>query len=165
MTISAPRLLIRKRMQFIQGRVRACCHMQAVVASDIKAVLDEHFLNEPLFKRAFYATNWPQGAIPIPAALAPAMGSLLKSDACPEITVKTMLAGQLHLSTSVWDMLSFELVAKLAFDNFLAVAVAAGELNRDLVYCGQSIPLLDVAQMDADTAAELRALVRPNIAA
>ena len=134
--MAAPKLVIRKRMQFIQGKIRPCCWVQANVEPDLRAVLDEHFLNESLFKRAAYAQFWPEGALAIPAALAPALNNFLKNDACPEITVKTLLQGQLHQGATAWEMMCFELVAKLAFENFLAIAVTAQELNCDLVYEG-----------------------------
>ena len=51
----------------------------------------------------------------MPAALSPALATFLKNDACPEITVKTMLTGQLHQGSNIWEMMAFELIAKLAF--------------------------------------------------
>lgn len=161
-----PKLVIRKRMQFIQGKTRPCCHVQAIVDAGTRAKLEEHFLAEPLFKRAFYSTNWPDGAIAIPAALGPAMSQFLKNDACPEITVKTMLAGQLHQAGNAWEMMSFELIAKLAFDNFCALADMAAELDRDILYSGHGAAA--VADQDifaADTIAELAALRAAELAA
>jgi hypothetical protein len=162
MTVSLPaspiraHLLIRKRMQFIQGKTRACCHVQAIVDPTLRGPLEEHFNNEALFKRAAYAVNWPKGAIQIPAALAPAVGALLKNDACPEITVKTMLAGQLYQGTGAADMMSFELIAKLAFDNLKAILETVADLDRDVIYTGWQDA--NRAAFDADTAAELQAL-------
>ena len=134
--MAAPKLVIRKRMQFIQGKVRPCCWVQASVDPELRAVLDEHFLNETIFKRAAYAQFWPEGALAMPAALAPALNNFLKNDACPEITVKTLLQGQLHQGANAWEMMSFEFVGKLAFENFLAIAAMATELNCELVYDG-----------------------------
>jgi hypothetical protein len=136
--MAAPKLVIRKRMQFIQGKVRPCCWVQASVEPGLRAVLDEHFLNETIFKRAAYAQFWPEGALAMPAALAPALNNFLKNDACPEITVKTLLQGQLHQGATAWEMMSFEFVAKLAFENFLAIAATATELDCDLVYEGSA---------------------------
>ncbi|MEQ1716483.1 MAG: hypothetical protein ABL907_10940 [Hyphomicrobium sp.] len=132
------KLVIKKRMQFIQGKTRPCCYIQAIAEPEIRAVLDEHFLNDALFKRAAYAQHWPKGAIEVPAPLAPALTNFLKNDACPEITVKTLLAGQLHQGANIWEMLSFELVAKLAFDNFLAICDTIPDLTRDIIYEGQN---------------------------
>jgi hypothetical protein len=159
----SPKLIIRKRMQFIQGKMRPCCHVQAIVDPETRAKLEEHFLAEPLFKRSFYSTNWPDGAVPIPAALGPAMSQLLKNDACPEITVKTMLVGQLHQAANAWEMLSFELIAKLAFDNFRALAETAAELDRDVVYSGYGVSNHDA--FEAETLAELSALTNAERAA
>lgn len=134
--MAAARLIIKKRMQFIQGKVRPCCHVQATVEQDVQALLEEHFVTDVLFKRAAYAAAWPKGALDIPPAIAPALSNFLKNDACPEITVKTMLAGQLHQGANVWEMMAFEFVAKLAFENFLVLCDTVGDLNRDVVYDG-----------------------------
>ena len=143
--MAAARLIIKKRMQFIQGKVRPCCHIQAYVEQDVQAVLEEHFITDVLFKRAAYAQAWPKGALEIPPSIAPALSALLKNDACPEITVKTLLAGQMHQGSNVWEMMSFEFVAKLAFENFLALCDTVGDLNRDVIYDGiaseQPLPL------------------------
>ncbi|MEZ5900835.1 MAG: hypothetical protein AB7S74_03685 [Hyphomicrobium sp.] len=148
--MSAAKLIIKKRMQFIQGKVRPCCYVQAVVDADVKAVLDEHFLTDQLFKRAAYAQSWPEGAIAIPAAIAPALGAFLKNDACPEITVKTLMSGQMHQGSNVWEMMAFELIAKLAFDNFVALCDTVADLGRDIVYEGSaSMPSFDFSVEDA----------------
>lgn len=141
----AAKLLIRKRMQFIQGKTRPCCFIQAFVEPDVQAVLEEHFLTDQLFKRAAYAASWPKGAIEIPAPLAPALSTFLKNDACPEITVKTILSGQLHQGANVWEMMAFELIGKLAFDNFVALCTTVGDLKRDIYYEGAGVePDLDM---------------------
>jgi hypothetical protein len=146
----AAKLLIRKRMQFIQGKTRPCCFIQAFVEPDVQAVLEEHFLTDQLFKRAAYANCWPKGAIEVPAALSPALATFLKNDACPEITVKTMLTGQLHQGSNIWEMMAFELIAKLAFDNFLALCATVGDLKRDIYYEGSDHLLeIDFSAEDA----------------
>ncbi len=151
--MAAPQLLIRKRMQFIQGKVRPCCFVQAQVPANLQPILEEHFINEPLFKRASYSVSWPKGAIEVPAALAPALGSFLKNDACPEITVKTLLAGQQHQASSTWEMLCFEFIAKLSFDNLLMLVTAARELDREIAFLGS--PSARCAEaFAADTEAE-----------
>ena len=161
--MSSPKLVIRKGMFLIQGKVRACCSVQAFVSPDVLAVMEEHFLSEPLFKRAAYATGWPQGALSIPPALAPHVAALLKNDACPEISVRTILAGQLHQGANVWEMMSFEFVAKLAFENFVAICQSAAEMGKDLIYI--SAAGADVANFQADTHAEITALVASELAA
>lgn len=155
--MAASKLLIRKRMLLIQGKVRPCCHVQLEVDPILRASLDEHFLAEPLFKRSAYSQNWPTGAIQIPAALAPAMSAFLKNDACPEITVKTMLTGQMHQGANIWEMMCFELAAKLSFDNFLALATTVSELNCDVVYAGHGqAATADALAYADDLAAEMR---------
>jgi hypothetical protein len=163
--MSEPKLVIKKGMFLIQGKVRACCNVQALIAPDMRALLDENFLSEPLFKRAAYASAWPEGAIKIPPALAPHLSALLKNDACPEITVKTLLAGQLHQGANVWEMMAFEFIAKLAFDNFTAIVDSVSEMGKHVIYAGNGRVLTDVAQFDADTKAELRALSDPALVA
>lgn len=157
--MKAPHLVIRKQMQLIQGKVRPCCQLLARVEPRIQALLEEHFLSEPLFKRAAYATSWPKGAIEIPPALAPAMSAFLKNDACPEITVKTLLAGQLHQAANAWEMLCFELTGKLAFDNLLLLVAAAEELERVVIYHGLAS---EKAGEAADTAGTADALMSPG---
>ncbi len=152
----AAKLLIRKRMQFIQGKTRPCCFIQAFVEPDVQAVLEEHFITDQLFKRAAYASNWPKGAIEVPAPLAPALSTFLKNDACPEITVKTLLAGQLHQGSNVWEMMAFELIGKLAFDNFVALCATVGDLKRDIYYEGVNA----AADLDTMTEAAVQKLER-----
>ncbi len=161
--MSKPNLVIRKRMLFIQGKVRPCCYVQLSVEPGLRAVLDEHFLNEPLFKRAAYSTSWPAGALAIPPALAPHVQSFLKNDACPEITIKTMLGGQMFQGSNTWEMMCFEFIAKLAFENFLGMAKAISEMPHDIIYEG--IIAEDLAAFNADTAAELKAIDDPVLAA
>ncbi|MGB4866925.1 MAG: hypothetical protein WBP38_13620 [Hyphomicrobium sp.] len=159
------KLVMRKGMFLIQGKVRACCSVQAVVEPKVRAILDEHFLSEPLFKRSAYSGAWPAGALAIPAALAPHISALLKNDACPEITVKTLLAGQLHQGANVWEMMSFEFIAKLAFDNFAAMVQSISEMGSDVIYAGNGVVESDLGQFAADTAAEIRALTQAEMVA
>lgn len=161
--MSVPKLVIRKRMLFIQGKVRPCCYVQLSVEPGLRGVLDEHFLNEPLFKRSAYSASWPAGALAIPAPLAPHVNSFLKNDACPEITIKTMLAGQMFQGAHMWEMMCFEFIGKLAFENFLGMAKSICEMGRDVVYEGEVIE--DLAAFNADTEAEMKAMQEPVMAA
>lgn len=154
--MSAPKLSIVKSMQHIQGKTRPCCHIKAHIGADVQKGLDEHFANEALFKRASYSSMWPEGALAIPAALAPHLSAFLKNDACPEITVKTITAGQLFQAGSIWEMLCFEFVAKLAFENFVALAVASVELGGQVDYYSAAMGGPDDAALDA-AVVELRA--------
>jgi hypothetical protein len=160
------KLVIRKGMFLIQGKVRPCCSVQLVVSPQVRAVLDEHFLSEVLFKRAAYSSFWPEGAIRIPGALAPHVSTLLKNDACPEITVKTLLGGQLHQGTNVWETMSFEFIAKLAFENFLALDQLISEMGTDVIYNGtMAHQAADLELFKADTAAEVLELTQADLAA
>lgn len=159
------KLVIRKGMFLIQGKVRACCSVQAIVSPEVRAILDEHFLAEALFKRSSYSGSWPSGALPIPGPLFAPVAALLKNDACPEITVKTLLGGQLHQGANVWEMMAFEFIAKVAFDNFAAIVQMVGEMGADVIYAGNGIEVSNVEQFDADTAAEIRALPPAELAA
>ena len=163
--MASAKLIIRKGMFLIQGKVRACCNVQAIVDPKVRAILDEHFLAEPLFKRAAYLSACPAVALPIPASLAPALSALLKNDACPEITVKTMLAGQLHQGANVWEMMAFEFIAKMAFDNFQAIVQTVSEMGTDVIYAGNGVIETEMSKFDADTAAEMRALNGGDLAA
>jgi hypothetical protein len=160
--MSAPKLVIVKRMLLIQGKIRPCCHVQAVVAPQMQTLLDQYFSSEPLFKRASYAVHWPEGAIPVPAALGPALVSFMKNDACPEITVKTLMHGQMHQGSNVWEMMAFELIAKLAFDNFLALCQMASEMNGSIEFHGTIGA--DLSAFHADTIEE-KAQVAEELAA
>ncbi len=157
--MTAPRLLIRKRVQLIQGKMRPCCFVQALIGPDVQAVLEKHFLTETLFRRSSYAMTWPEGTAKIPAALAPAVSALLKNDACPEISVKTILAGQMHQASNVWEMMSFELIAKIAFDNLVQLIATIEELDRDVFYAGISVASdeLGVLLPEADCAVQAEA--------
>ena len=162
--MSAPKLVIKKKMLFIQGKVRPCCQVQAFVSPELQAALDEHFHAETLFKRAAYASSWPANALEVPAALAPALSAFLKNDACPEITVKTITASQMHQAANVWEMMAFEFIAKLAFENFLALSRTVSELGVDVIYDGVTQGG-DLAAFTADTSAERIALENEAIAA
>lgn len=158
--LMTPKLVIRKRVQFIQGKIRPTCFIQAVVEPSIQAKLDEHFQQEPLFKRASYASVWPEGALQIPPGLAPHLSAFLKNDACPEITVKTITAGQQHQAGSAWEMMCFEFIAKLSFDNLVELMQAVKELESNIVYKGAAAQPMpdDIMAFKADTAVELEAL-------
>lgn len=162
--MTAAKLLIRKRMLQTQGKVRPTCAVQAVVDPTVQAALEAHFATETLFRRAAYSQSWPDGTIKIPAPLAPSLAAFLKNDACPEITVKTLLAGQSYQAANAWEMMSFELIAKVAFDNLLELTRAVSQLNRDIYYIG-SAPGADLSAFEADAAAEATAAQSSDAAA
>jgi hypothetical protein len=152
--MTPPKLLIRKRMLAVQGRPRPTCFVQAQVDPAIQGVLESYFMNETLFRRGAYATSWPEGTAKIPPALAPAMASLLKNDACPEISVKTLLGGQMHQAANAWEMMAFELIAKVAFDNLVQLVSAVIELDSDVYFLG-SLPAAEIAAFEADASADV----------
>ena len=153
--MAAPRLLIRKVMLNIQGRIKPCIQVQADIAPAMAAKLSEHFLQENLFKRSSYSQGWPAG-VPTPnPALAPHLANFIKNDACPEITVKTILAGQMHQCQGVWELMAFEYVAQRAFDGLCAMMLATAEIGVETIYT----PLgSDLAAFAADLAADVTAV-------
>jgi len=138
----------------IQGKVRPTCFVQAVVEPAVQAALETHFMTETLFRRAAYSQSWPDGTIKVPAAVAPSLAAFLKNDACPEITVKTILAGQLYQGANAWEMMCFELIAKVAFDNLRELMRSVGQLDRDVDYFGSAN---DLPAFEADAASDAAA--------
>ena len=92
------------------------------------------------------------------------LAAFLKNDACPEVTVKSLMSAQLHQGATVWEMMAFEFVAKLAFENFLGLCASVSELGRDVIYEGVSAAG-DIENFKADTAAEKIAIAAEDIAA
>ncbi len=150
-----PKLLIRKAMVNIQGKMRPLIQVQASIDPVMHARLTEHFLNENLFKRSAYATGFPTG-VPTPSAsLQPHLNNFIKSDACPEIAVKTILAGQVYQGLSVWEMKAFEYVAQRGFDALCDFMKTVAELGTETVYAPEAS---DFAAFTLDTAAEIASL-------
>ena len=149
---TAPRLLIRKAMLDIQGKVRPCIQVQAQVDAAMVEKLMKSFATENLFKRSSYSSGFPDG-VPVPAAaLVPHLNAFMKNDACPEVTVKTILAGQMQQCSSIWEVMAFEYVAQRAFDSLCEIIKAASEFGTETNYRPAH---LDVAMFAADTAAEM----------
>ncbi|OYW54190.1 MAG: hypothetical protein B7Y80_13235 [Hyphomicrobium sp. 32-62-53] len=121
-------------MVVVQGRNRPCIQVLAVVDPALKTKLEDLFASENLFKRSAYSNGFP-ASMPQPTGpLAPHVAALLKSDACPEITVKTILQGQLLQASSVWEMKAFEYVAQRAFDSLVEFCATVVELGRETIY-------------------------------
>lgn len=158
--MQAPILRIRKKILTIQGKVRPCVQVQAYVDPRLQSTLVEHFGNEPLFKKSMYAGGLPEGATPPTASLAPMLAGFLKNDACPEISVKTLLAGQMHQASGAWEMLSFEFIAKRAFDSLVELATCVSELGTETYYAPSGA---DAAMHAADIAAEKRLAIELEI--
>lgn len=132
--MQTPKLLIRKGMVVVQGRNRPCIQVIAIVDPVLKAKLEENFLNDNMFKRSAYSMGFPAGTPTPSPSLAPHLGNMLKSDACPELTVKTLLAGQLFQAGSIWEMKAFEYIAQRAFDSLVDFSQTVMELGRELTY-------------------------------
>jgi hypothetical protein len=151
--MQAPKLLIRKGMVVIQGRNRPCIQVLAVLDPLLKAKLEENFLNENLFKRSAYAMGFPAGTPQPSPSLAPHLGAMLRSDACPEITIKTILAGQLLQAQSVWEMKAFEYIAQRAFDALVDFCTSVVELGTETVYAPPEVQRIVDAVLPAAPAA------------
>ena len=148
--MTTPKLLIRKGMIQIQGRTRPSIQVQAIVDERLAALLMEHFANDPLFKRTMYINGFGDGPGAPGRSLQPLMSSFLKNDACPEISVKTLLAGQSYQGNSLWDLGCFEYIARRAFDALVEMLAIAAELGRETAYGGP-----DLAAFEADTTEEI----------
>lgn len=153
--MTAPRLTIRKAMMDVGGKPKPVIQVQAIFEPALAARLIDMFGAEVLFKRAVYAQGFPAGT-PVPTpGMAPALGAFLKNDACPEVTVKTLLAGQKLQTNSMWDVVAFEYIAKRSFDSLCEFAAGVAELGTEKHYFGPDTA--DFVAFNADTAAELRA--------
>lgn len=154
--MSTPQLVIRKAMMDVGGKLRPVIQVQAIFEPALSARLNELFGTEILFKRAVYAQGFPEGS-PVPTpGMAPALGAFLKNDACPEVTVKSILAGQKLQTNSMWDIVAFEYIAKRCFDNLCEFAAGVAELGTEKHYFGPNTT--DYVAFSADTAAEARAV-------
>jgi hypothetical protein len=144
-----PKLLIRKGMVVVQGRNRPCIQVLAIVDPALKTKLEDLFASENLFKRSAYSNGFPTSMPQPTGPLAPHVAALLKSDACPEITVKTILQGQLLQASSVWEMKAFEYVAQRAFDSLVDFCATVVELGRETVYAPPEAERFATVEMPA----------------
>jgi hypothetical protein len=136
-------------MVVVQGRNRPCIQVLAIVDPALKTKLEDLFASENLFKRSAYSNGFP-ASMPQPTGpLAPHVATLLKSDACPEITVKTILQGQLLQASSVWEMKAFEYVAQRAFDSLVDFCATVVELGRETVYAPPEADRFAILEMPA----------------
>ena len=132
--MQAPKLLIRKGMVNVSGRMRPCIQVLAKVSPDMEKMLMEHFKEVNLFKRSAYSNGFPPNVPEISPSLQPHLATLMKSDACPEIAVKTLMAGQLFQAQTIWEMKAFEYIAQRAFDALIDLMMSMAELGREIVY-------------------------------
>lgn len=154
--MTTQRLLIEKSMRMVHGKVRPFIDVKAEIAPQTKAFLIEHFNNETLFKRTAYSNGFTDGGLQASPALARMLANFIRNDACPEITVKTLLAGQHYEGAGLWDLQCFDFVAKRAFDGLLELAAGAAGFSRPQTYLGFGTAP-DLAAFEADTASEVAA--------
>ena len=154
--MTTPQLRIAKRMVMVHGRLRPVIEVVAAIDPVDQAALLEHFGHETLFKRTAYANGFADGGLQPTPALSRTLSTFLKNDACPEITVKTLLAGQKYEGQGLWDLLCFDYIAKRAFDALLELAEGTRGFGKADVYLGFA-PSTDLAAFAADTALEMAA--------
>ena len=152
-----PKLAIAKRMMMVHGKLRPFIEVKAVIDPADEAALLENFANETLFKRTAYANGFADGGLQPSPPLGRMLMNFLKNDACPEITVKTLLAGQRFEGQGLWDLLCFDYVARRSFDGLVELAVGTRGFGKADVYRGFGATA-DVAAFVADTALELAAV-------
>ena len=130
----APVLKIRKKVLEVQGGMRPCVQVQAIIDDEVRKILEENFREVILFKRTMYATGMPDGT-PMPEpALTPQLNNFIRNDACPEISVKSILSGQLHQAKDPWEVLCFEWIGKRAFDALVLMIICATEMGTETEY-------------------------------
>ena len=149
-----PKLTINKRMVLIHGKHRPLIEVRAEIGIREQAVLLEHFSNEGLFKRTAYANGFSDGGLQASPPLSRMLNHFVKNDACPEITVKTLLAGQKFEASGLWDLQCFEFIAKRAFDALVELGQGARTFETTAFYHGFGVTP-DLAAFAADTAVEL----------
>lgn len=154
--MTTPKLAVAKRMVLIHGKLRPVIEVKAVIDPADHAALLENFANETLFKRTAYANGFADGGLQPSPPLGRMLMNFLKNDACPEITVKTLLAGQKFEGQGLWDLLCFDYVARRSFDGLVELAEGTRGFGRADVYLGFGITA-DVAAFEADTVLELAA--------
>ncbi len=134
----APVLKIRKKVLEVQGQMRPCVQVQAIVDDEVRALLKENFSSVIIFKRTMFAAGMPEGATKPEPALAPLLMSFLKREDCPELSVKSILSGQLYQAKDPWEVLCFEWIGKYAFDALILMMVCATEMGTETEYapCG-----------------------------
>ncbi|MCH9764899.1 MAG: hypothetical protein K0U34_02760, partial [Alphaproteobacteria bacterium] len=79
----APVLKIRKKVLDIQGQMRPCVQVQAVVDDNVKIALQQHFNEVILFKRTLYAAGLPEGLPKPDPEWAPYLNNFVRADTCP----------------------------------------------------------------------------------
>ena len=154
--MAVAKLAITKRMVLIHGKQRPIIEVKATIPPQDQAFLLEHFHNEGLFKRTAYANGFSDGGLQASPPLVRMLAHFVKNDACPEITVKTLLTGQKYEASGVWDVQCFEFIAKRAFDALVELGEGVRGFATPAAYYGFGITP-GLAAFEADTADELMA--------
>jgi hypothetical protein len=153
-TVLIESLLIEKSMRLVHGKLRPFIQVQAEIHPTSKAFLLEHFGSETLFKRTAYANGFNDGGLQASPPLARMLSNFVRNDACPEITVKTLITGQKYEGSGLWDIQCFDFVAKRSFDALLELAAGVQGFDRPERYAGfDRSP--DLAAFRVDTASEM----------
>ena len=134
--MTQPRLSITKSMQMIHGKLRPLVNVRAHIEPRAAAFLLEHFSNETLFKRTAYANGFTDGGLQASPPLSRMLANFIRNDACPEITVKNLMAGQKYEGTGMWDIQCFEFIAKRSFDGLTELAEGVQGFLAPAVYFG-----------------------------
>ncbi len=151
-------LRISKRLYHVQGRTKPICEVKAIIPAAEAKLLVDHFPNEPLFKRTAYPNGFGDCGYDVHPALSRMLANFVRNDACPEILVKTVIAGQRFEGSTMWDCLCFEFCAKLGFDALVELCNGVGEFDQNLVYRGQEAGTVQVGAFAADAERERLAL-------
>jgi hypothetical protein len=149
-------LLIAKRFHEVHGKTKPIIAVRAHIDATATAFLLEHFHSETLFKRTAYANGFSDGGLQASPSLSRMLSSFVKNDACPEITVKTLLAGQKYEGTGLWELQCFEFIAKRSFDALIELVAATQGFGSTQIYLGCGVSA-DEAAFIADTTLELAA--------
>jgi hypothetical protein len=154
LNMSRPHLTITKRMALIHGKMRPLIEVKATVSPDAMKMLIETFPNETLFKRTAYTTGFGGAGLQPSPALERMLNNFVKNDACPEVTVKTLIQGQKFEGTGVWDIQCFDFVAKRSFDALLELVEGVAGFGTTATYQGANATA-DLADFNLDTISEM----------
>ena len=161
--MAAPKLTIVKRMVLVHGKQRPFIEVKATISADHTPFILEHFGSENLFKRTAYVNGFSDGGLQASPPLVRMLNHFVKSDACPEVTVKTLLSGQRYEGNGLWDLLCFEFIAKRSFDALIELADGAAGFGATAVYHGFGTTP-DFTAFEADTATEMAASLAASVA-
>ena len=161
--MAVPKLTITKKIVPVHGKLRPFIEVKAHVAPADAAFLLEHFGSEGLFKRTAYANGFTDGGLQASPPLVRMLNHFVKNDACPEVTVKTLLSGQKYEGNGLWDVQCFEFIAKRSFDALVELAKGARGFDVQAVYHGFGAHS-DLAAFVADTASECSAALAQSLA-